>query len=74
MNLPSFYGVPADAPSFIGTGFDRCYSDAARTDGYLGKVEERIQLCKSQNRTFLNIFMAHPVMLRGVDPWFIFFL
>jgi hypothetical protein len=63
-----------DTPGYLGTGFDRSYSDDRRTDGSLALIDEHVQQCREAGRTFLNIFLGHPVMVRGVDPWFIYYL
>ena len=60
--------------SMLGTGFDRSYSDDQRTDACITQIDDYVEKCLQAGRTYLNIFLGHPVMVRGVSPWFIYFL
>jgi hypothetical protein len=66
--------TPEGPPGFVGTGFDRSYSDDHLTEACLARIDQHVQLCRQAGKTFLNIFLGHPVMVRGVSPWFIYFL
>ena len=67
-------GLPWGSPTFNDhpllsylEGFDGTYPDNRAFEAYLGKLDERINMCIAKGQPFLTLFLIHPQRVRLKD-------